>query len=415
MKKTIAFSLLATVTLVVANGCATSGMKGPSFTKQAQPSFEQELSLARLAERHSRGSQASTIYKKVLEQNPDNQMAHHRLGVMAAKAGNLTGAQEHLQKAASLGQPSAALLADLGYASYLQGEYSAAEQHLAKSLELDSSNKTARNNLGLALAHQQKMDEALQQFRLGGTEAQASANLAYVQSRIGMLDVAEANYHRALNTDPSLKPAAEGLLQLAAASKKRSLAQANAKSAVAKADGQRSAVPQLAVPKTTVAKTTVGKTAVAKPAFEKPVVAKSAVAEFDKAKTAVASKQPESRVAGPIFDTRSTKPVRTVDPKVTSVAVRTTTKESASGEVKIQRPPTEQVVFKYQNRQTISDETSVRQVSGSEPVEVSNKSTSPRIFSFEQPTAPKVNRAVFTPTWDDQKPQPGARIELIEG
>ena len=60
----------------------------------------------------------------------------------------------------------------------------------------------------------------LTEFRNAVGEAEALANLGYIQSQLGYYDMAQATLDRALTLNPELKPAAEALVQLAQAQRK---------------------------------------------------------------------------------------------------------------------------------------------------------------------------------------------------
>lgn len=220
--------------MISASGCATSprllnreggllgggGLLGrrtnrPSTHSNTQ-SFERELSLARLSERHGKPGESLKMYRAVLSKAPENQLALHRVGVIFAKQGELGQGLEHLQRAVELGDASAELLGDLGYCRFLAGDLDQAEDDLQAALDHDPQLKSARNNLGLVLGEQGCYDESLKQFMMAGTEAEAYSNLAFVKAQMGSLKEAEAHYHYALSVDRKLRPAAEGLIQVAA-------------------------------------------------------------------------------------------------------------------------------------------------------------------------------------------------------
>ena len=72
----------------------------------------------------------------------------------------------------------------------------------------------------MTLGEQERFDEALAEFRQSVGEAEALANLGYMQSQLGYYDEAQANLDRALTLNPDLRPAAEALVQLAQAQRK---------------------------------------------------------------------------------------------------------------------------------------------------------------------------------------------------
>lgn len=193
-----------------------TGVSKVGESKKAGPKFESELSMARLRERHGETDAAAAIYAKVIEIDPNNVLAHHRLGVISAADGRFEKADAHFQTALQIAPPTTELLNDIGYSLYLRDELSAAEVQLRKAVELDPRNSAARTNLGLVLGEQRRFEESLTHFRKAtGNEGEAHANLAYVYSLLGDLEKAQEEYHIALAKKPDLRPAGEALLQLA--------------------------------------------------------------------------------------------------------------------------------------------------------------------------------------------------------
>jgi len=205
---------------LLAPGCASIGKNIASQKKEDEKLLSQ-LSLARLTERHGQAEQARQIYKAILRDNPDNQTSYHRLAILSAEDGDMEGAAQNFEKAVVLGDPSSDLLRDYGYLLYLQHRLEDAERATRDALAKNGRNKAARNNLGLILGEQGRFDEALAEFRQGGGEAEAQANMAYAYTLVGDFASAEMHYHRALEIDTSLKPAAEGLIQLSELRKRR--------------------------------------------------------------------------------------------------------------------------------------------------------------------------------------------------
>jgi|GEM_PF-1589604 len=211
MMRTLLTCVLLLATL---SGCALT--KRPLFGRKADETLERSISIARLTERHGNVQQARTMYTRLASEHPNHPVPHHRLGVLAAKAGNLEEAMQHFSRARQTGDNSAELLCDIGYLHYLQNNYAAAEEQLRAAIAAEPEHKRAHNTLGLVLAEEGRFNEALAAFRRAVNEAEALANLAYVQIQLGALQEAEANYHRALALNQSLKPAAEGLMHIAA-------------------------------------------------------------------------------------------------------------------------------------------------------------------------------------------------------
>ncbi len=225
----IVFSLLAGLSISLI-GCRSVGSVGSTgeagsirtagplsklSLRHRSESNDRVLSLARLMERHGRHEEAAKMYLGVLESDPQDRTACHRLGCLAVRRGEHDQGREYFQRAASHGDVSAPLLNDMGYVLYLQHDLKSAAGKLREALRKDPQFKSARNNLGLVLAEQGQLEEALAEFRAAGDEASAYANLAFVQTKLGQLTEAEKNYHRALELDPQQRQAAEALVQFA--------------------------------------------------------------------------------------------------------------------------------------------------------------------------------------------------------
>jgi Tfp pilus assembly protein PilF len=202
-------------------GCSSArpsffgGEKAESNTASARESFDRELSFARLSERHGKVDAATNIYQAILEEDPENLTAHHRLAVIAAKQGQLDDAMKHFELAYAAGPPNAELLSDIGYVCFLKEDLATAEEAIRAALELEPTNKKATNNLGIVLAGKGRYEESLAQFRKVVSEAEARCSLAYCQARNGDLALAERNLHQSLDMNSNQRPAAQALIQLA--------------------------------------------------------------------------------------------------------------------------------------------------------------------------------------------------------
>ncbi len=194
-------------------GCATtSPMAFALRPKQDTESVERVLSMARLMERQAKYDEALKLYQKSLDRDPKNATAWHRLGCLAVRRGDQKEALVYFARSAQFGTESVELLNDIGYALYLQNELVSAEEKLRTALKQNPQYAEARNNLGLVLAEQKRFDEALAEFRKAGDEASAHSNLAFVQTKVGALDEAEKNYHRALELNPKQVQAGQALV-----------------------------------------------------------------------------------------------------------------------------------------------------------------------------------------------------------
>jgi len=172
------------------------------------------LALARLSERRNQPAQAERMYQEIIKKSPKDPAAYHRLAVLYAKQGKMKQAEENFNRALALKADEPEILSDAGYFYYLTGRPQQAEQHLRRALELSPGNRKYTTNLALAVGEQGRRDEAYTLFRKAGTDLQATANIAFVHSQRGEYKQAMAMYDRALTEDPSMRVAADALVEL---------------------------------------------------------------------------------------------------------------------------------------------------------------------------------------------------------
>jgi Flp pilus assembly protein TadD len=91
---------------------------------------------------------------------------------------------------------------NLGVSFLLSGEHAEAAEHLRRATQLDPNDRATHNNLGLTLGHLRRDEEALAEFRLGGTESVAQNNLGYLCYMRGDHEQAIRHYELALAANP---------------------------------------------------------------------------------------------------------------------------------------------------------------------------------------------------------------------
>ena len=95
------------------------------------------------------------------------------------------------------------LFNDLGYSFFLQGKLDKAEIAVGKAVALRPTEPKYHNNLALIYGHQRRFDEAWNEFRRAGGEAEAWYNMAFIKSSLNDFEGAKACFRRALAIDPS--------------------------------------------------------------------------------------------------------------------------------------------------------------------------------------------------------------------
>lgn len=105
-----------------------------------------------------------------------------------------------------MGEAEARPFLDEGERHLQSGDFAAAEHAFARAVELAPDSAVAHSKLGVALAHQSRLDEAVSRFNhaiaVAPSYAPAYSNLGNAYRAKGMLPEALAAYQRAVTIDP---------------------------------------------------------------------------------------------------------------------------------------------------------------------------------------------------------------------
>jgi Flp pilus assembly protein TadD len=173
--------------------------------------FDEELIRARALEKAGKYEEARAVYQRLIVEFPDRYEGYHRLAVVADRQKRYREAQGLYEEAIRLERNNPDLFNDLGYCFFLQGQLDKAERSLLKAVAMSPSKPRYRNNLGMVYGHQRRYEEAMDQFRRAGSEADSQYNLAFVRASQNDFDEAKACFHRALAADPTFEPARRAL------------------------------------------------------------------------------------------------------------------------------------------------------------------------------------------------------------
>jgi len=215
--------LLAGVLCVWSPGCAS--FKQVSFPTRA-PDAEQrdmKLNFAKAHEREGNFIKAEASLRELIAADPKDAGARHRLGVVLIRSGRSDEGISYLEEAVQAMPQNLDARNDLGYAYLMRGELESAESLLREALQISPNHSQSINNLALTLGYQGRTKEAYTLFRQTMSEAEAMANLGYIHSQRGEVDEAIQRYSQALTYDPTLRNAADGLIQISSV-KKQALA-----------------------------------------------------------------------------------------------------------------------------------------------------------------------------------------------
>lgn len=217
LQQRIAATMLVGWAVFAAAGCSTF-TGGPKSWTQAlnaiarRPDpFAVDMGEALKAEDAGKAIEAKTIYERLIRDFPKRYEPHHRLAKVLDRQKRHREAQMHYAEAQRLAPDKHEIFNDLGYSFYLQGQLNKAESALAKAVQAEPNNARYRNNLGLVLGHQNRLPEALEQFRQAGSEADAQFNLAFVHASKNDMDGAKKCFRTALLVDPTYEKARKAL------------------------------------------------------------------------------------------------------------------------------------------------------------------------------------------------------------
>jgi tetratricopeptide (TPR) repeat protein len=107
----------------------------------------------------------STLWRTVVDVNPDNSRARYNLGVALVREGDPAGAAEQFARVLQVNPDHAEAHTNLGLICVGRGHMTEAIQHYRDALRVNPDHAIAHANLGLALAHDGKLDEAMHHYK----------------------------------------------------------------------------------------------------------------------------------------------------------------------------------------------------------------------------------------------------------
>ena len=110
---------------------------------------------------------------EALKNDPHRADANQRLAVVHDRLGRFQESAGYYAKALAAAPGDAEIFCDKGYSLYLQRRWAEADMCLRQAIALKPRLARAHNNLGLLLARDGKVDEALAEFRAAGLPPRA--------------------------------------------------------------------------------------------------------------------------------------------------------------------------------------------------------------------------------------------------
>ncbi|MBX7104780.1 MAG: tetratricopeptide repeat protein [Gemmataceae bacterium] len=187
--------------------------EGKEKTLPPKETVEILMTLAADLEKNGFIGDAITNLEKARETDPKLNL-NHRLAVLYDQLGEERKALTEFDLALKHAPKDANLLNDYGYCHYNRGRWAEAEAKFRAAVAIKADHPRANTNLGLALAQQGKVDEALAAFQKVSRPAEAKANVAFVLASQGKKAEARAMYQESLRMEPALMVARQGMMAL---------------------------------------------------------------------------------------------------------------------------------------------------------------------------------------------------------
>jgi len=149
--------------------------------------------------------EARVHLEKAVRLDPLLWKANSYLGILNDRSGDHDRAAAHYTAALDLhqGEGVAEIYNNLGVVHIARGEYGRAVEAFRSALKAGAVSERTYNNLGLALARLNRLDEALDAFKYAGGEARANNNLGYVLLTDDKPEMAVPYFERAVELAPS--------------------------------------------------------------------------------------------------------------------------------------------------------------------------------------------------------------------
>ena len=192
---------------------ANETRKPGSSRDRAAPRARTTKALTAALEHHQAGRlrKAEILYRRVLQNQPDNADALHLLGVLAHQANQHDVAISNISKAIALAGGVAVYHNNLGEAYRALGKLEEAASHYRQALAIQPDDARALSNLADTLARQGEKEEAIAAYRralaIAPDSPQVHHNLGNVLAHQGKEEEAIACYGKALELKPDMAAA----------------------------------------------------------------------------------------------------------------------------------------------------------------------------------------------------------------
>jgi len=180
-----------------------------SFETAEEPDLNVTTRFAagQLAESQGETANAVLQYREAIKLDPNHQPSLYRLGVLYAEVKDYPNAIATWKQYISATKGSATGYANLGFCYELAGKLNDAEQAYQSGITRETLNQQCRVNYGLMLTRTGRPNEAVIQLQSVLTPAEVHYNMASVYEQQKKVELARAEYRKALVLDPAMNDA----------------------------------------------------------------------------------------------------------------------------------------------------------------------------------------------------------------
>jgi tetratricopeptide (TPR) repeat protein len=146
---------------------------------------------------------AAKQFMKVLDINPNDDVAHDNLGSAFRGMGKTKEAIEEFEKAKSINPENETTHNNLGAAHYDLGQFDDAVVEFKEALRINPKNDFARLNLGITYADMGHTDDAIKELEKLPNSSDAHTHLGDIYYKRGMMKEAKREFKQALKLDPT--------------------------------------------------------------------------------------------------------------------------------------------------------------------------------------------------------------------
>jgi len=175
-----------------------------------QPTISAPGDLERAIRHHQAGEldAANTIYRRILESNPNHADALNLAGVVAHQTGDQETAIRLIGQAISINGGSASYFNNLGEAYRAFGQNQEAIDAYRRALQINPRDVAANNNLGLSFQVLQRYDDAREAYEqalsLAPNDVEVLLNLGNLHREFSRLDASADAFRKAIGIFPGL-------------------------------------------------------------------------------------------------------------------------------------------------------------------------------------------------------------------